>query len=334
MKLFKQLQVGKPMSTETPVLNFLTYYEDSAACRKVTETMLNWCSPNTHSFLPSWQKQRNISIDELTSMRAIANAKVIKWHEEFEQIIFDNVPVKGFTFKGVESRYSTDNKVFRITDPRGFIVEIYADNLMSLMLESNIERGEIMDECIWFRQGAKNYLINVNSSVYAEAIKEVAKEKKVKANMLSITKVKVGDIVKLKSHEDSVYLGRHFVEFTNEGQEYNRFSDTRYLKPTSVISKKKLHIFRAVDTDRWDSGRRSLSYYAVQSPSGIISVVGSKDQVLVDECIADVEKVYVHDHKHGYNRNDDHVYWHGTTPVIDGRTRRYNTKVSKIVVES
>ena len=330
MKLFKQLQVGKPMSTETPVLNFLTYYEDSVACRKVTETMINWCSPSFGSFMPSLQDLRAMSAKENTDTRAAAGAQVNKWQKNFEQIIFDNVPVKGFAFKGVESRYSTDNKVFRITDPRGFIVEIYADNLMSLMLESNIERGEILDECIWFRKGAKNYLINVNSSVYIKAMKEVNAKKKVLANMASIRDVSVGDVVKLKhwnSINPHIYLGRHFIEVTDDGTSYT-YGRCESLPPKTEQSAKKLHIFRELATDKYNE-QRTLCYYAVQSVNNIVEITGNRmTPEIVTECIDDVER---------YNNakiKNEHLFWFGATPRVSGRNYSYDVKVTKIVVES
>lgn len=62
---------------------------------------------------------------------------------------FDNDPVEGFKILQAVSRSMTSNKLFRIEDPRGFVVEMPAHNLQSVIDATNIEKGSIVGKCYW-----------------------------------------------------------------------------------------------------------------------------------------------------------------------------------------
>lgn len=68
---------------------------------------------------------------------------------ELQPIMLDNNPLTGFVIEKVQSRWSTNNKVFRIADPRGFELEVSAQNLLELMNTTVINHREVMDLCIW-----------------------------------------------------------------------------------------------------------------------------------------------------------------------------------------
>lgn len=75
---------------------------------------------------------------------------VDRWsNDKSESRIIENKPTRGFKLLQVVSRYSTQNKLFRVLDPRGFELEISADNLLDVALVSTIVRGEIIEECVW-----------------------------------------------------------------------------------------------------------------------------------------------------------------------------------------
>jgi hypothetical protein len=118
MKFFDKMYVGfnrdRYTSTdEQRILGFAVPYDSTQASKKRQETVNNW-------------RQKDI-----------------------EPRIMDNVPTRGFRLKEVVSRYSTSNKLFRVLDPRGFELEISADNLLELAMNSTIVKGEIVDECVW-----------------------------------------------------------------------------------------------------------------------------------------------------------------------------------------
>lgn len=67
----------------------------------------------------------------------------------YQPMEVNNEPLAGFTIESVATRYTTSNKLFRIGDPRGFQLEISADNLLELIGSCIIEKGEIKDKCKW-----------------------------------------------------------------------------------------------------------------------------------------------------------------------------------------
>lgn len=79
---------------------------------------------------------------------------------------FKNEPMHGFKIIDTVRRYSTDNKKFRIEDPRGFELEIDAGNLFDIITKHTIVQGTIMEPMLWGRQGPNNYLISSNSEEY------------------------------------------------------------------------------------------------------------------------------------------------------------------------
>lgn len=68
---------------------------------------------------------------------------------EYQPRVFDNDPLSGFEIFEVETRYSTNNKLFRVKDPRGFVAEITAKSLLGIILDGTITNGIIQGECVW-----------------------------------------------------------------------------------------------------------------------------------------------------------------------------------------
>lgn len=91
---------------------------------------------------------------------------VDRWANKKEDCrIIENKPTRGFKMLEVVSRYSTSNKLFRVLDPRGFELEISADNLLDLAMATTIVRGEIVEECVWAQHNGV-YLIPTSSEQY------------------------------------------------------------------------------------------------------------------------------------------------------------------------
>ena len=125
----------------TAPLAFLVPYEDNAAGKKRMDSVDSWMTNSWHS----------------TSM------------DPRPGLIVDNKPMKGFKIVGFASRWSTDNKTARISDPRGFELEIYIPNLVALIQDTTIVNGVIQDQLIWAREGANNALISIHSEDYKTA---------------------------------------------------------------------------------------------------------------------------------------------------------------------
>jgi len=46
-----------------------------------------------------------------------------------QALVLENLPLEGYRLQHMVGRYSTDNKVWRVLDPRGFELEIMTENL-------------------------------------------------------------------------------------------------------------------------------------------------------------------------------------------------------------
>ena len=122
------------------------------------------------------------------------------WHEDVPvtkyptENTYANVPTTGFKLGKSVTRYSTSNKLIRITDPRGFTVEISISCLATLLEDVTVEKGVIKDECVWGRLGSDNVLVSTNSIEYKEAYK-IGDSGKVK--WLGMKDVEIGSVVEL-----------------------------------------------------------------------------------------------------------------------------------------
>lgn len=81
---------------------------------------------------------------------------------------FQNVPVQGFAVVNWRGRYTTDNKVMEIQDPRGFKLQISIENFFEVLQEATITKGAISEKCIWLRDTGRNVLAVLNDDVQAK----------------------------------------------------------------------------------------------------------------------------------------------------------------------
>lgn len=116
--------------------------------------MLGFATPNTGDYA---FKKRKATVDG--------------WSEkDLTALDMDNKPTHGFKIVDAVSRYSTDNKKFRIEDPRGFELEISVYNLFDIISKHTIVQGTIMEPMLWGRSGQDNYLISSASEEYKHHI--------------------------------------------------------------------------------------------------------------------------------------------------------------------
>lgn len=159
-KLYVGFQRDRYTASDDPrVLGFAVPYDNTKASKKRQETVNYW-----------------------------ANNK-----EECR--IIDNTPTRGFKLLEVATRYRTNNKLFRVQDPRGFELEISADCLLELAQNSTIVKGEIIEECVWAQHNGV-WLMPTSSEEYKLWTKQAVKGEKTKieagnyyvnvGNMLSI----------------------------------------------------------------------------------------------------------------------------------------------------
>ena len=143
--------------------------------------------------------------------RSWAEGRYYKDTTKYTEATIANTPQSGFLVAECVSRQKTSNKLFRVRDPRGFVVEIPSANLLELLLVSQIHKGVIMEPCIWAREGANHYLVPVSDEEYQATLgRESARDE-----MVSYAKLEVGDIVRfdVEREEEHTYLGRTKATF-------------------------------------------------------------------------------------------------------------------------
>lgn len=143
------------------------------------------------------------------------------WAEQGDSAIYDNVPMKGFKVGQDATRWTTDNKVFRLHDPRGFTVEIPTGNLSTLIQSCTIINGEIMDECVWGREGC-HILLPVNAPEYTKVVKKIEQVEEA----LKLKDLKPGDWVRIHPSSDGSserqFVGMVKLEWTQHRQLFDR----------------------------------------------------------------------------------------------------------------
>lgn len=82
------------------------------------------------------------------------NGNISSKKADFQPQILENVPLTGFEITSCRTRYTTNNKVYRVKDPRGFETEITAQCLLGILKDGEIEHGIIQNPCVWV--GNKN----------------------------------------------------------------------------------------------------------------------------------------------------------------------------------
>lgn len=118
------------------------------------------------------------------------------WAGRGKEAFHENTPVSGFVLGDSVSRWTTDNKLFRVHDPRGFEVEVPTGNVAALLKFCNVLEGVIQEKCVWGRDGGSHVLLPVNSEPYIEAKATI---EKVATELVKASDLKLGDRVHLMS---------------------------------------------------------------------------------------------------------------------------------------
>lgn len=191
-------------STEKIPLGFITPWGEDAAAKKRIATVDSWANQRYHG---------NTALPSMT---------------------IDNVPMSGFkmTTDIRSSSYGGSDK-WRIEDPRGFELEITSHNLAQLLSVGMIDRGEIMDTCVWARSGQNNVLLSTSTEEYKAAVKNT----EVASMTADWKNVKIGNTVLLQNNVTGVWLGRmHGVSLDS----YHRNDD--HSKNMLKVTDKSMHV--------------------------------------------------------------------------------------------
>ena len=120
---------------------------------------------------------------------------------------YDNIPLIGFRLtKSIrrDSSWGSGNVKWRIEDPRGFELEITSPNMARIIDTCVIDKGEILEECIWARLKGDNILVPVSSDLYIAATRNDERM----TSKVKPSEVERGDRVTLHNGDEGVYLGK------------------------------------------------------------------------------------------------------------------------------
>lgn len=187
-------------------LGFATYYEDNVAFNKRKSTIDRWAD----------------SADAANTV--------------------DNVPRTGYTFgrnvtHGGNWNATTVN--WRIVDPLGFELEINSGNLAQVLQHCTIDKGTILDECVWGwdkGNGSKIVLIPITSQVYQDAKKTSIRHF---AEVIDIKEAQLGDMVEYKNGQMGLYFGRVNMLKVNKRIDLE--------EPLAQVTQESLHVLMMDD---------------------------------------------------------------------------------------
>lgn len=176
-------------------------------------------------------------------------ATVDKWAKQvygdaktFNSIIIDNAPMVGFKL-GRSVRRSGWNgggaSYFRIEDPRGFELEISLENFGMIASACILERGEIMQECVWGRSGKTNILVPTNTEPYTTAV--ILPDDDEKVDIAAVTR---GDTVRVSTGLIGTWLGT-MTPIVLEGRNLNKTARKNVLRHVTDDGTVQYHTFTA-----------------------------------------------------------------------------------------
>ncbi len=128
----------------------------------------------------------------------------------------ENRPLVGFRIARSLRRmgWRGANTFIRVEDPRGFELEITAQNMIMLTDACTLENGDILEECVWARDGSTNVLLPVNSAPYLEAVENTRRAN----SKVSLREVSIGDVIRTNKDILGEYMGSFYALYFTDGK--------------------------------------------------------------------------------------------------------------------
>jgi hypothetical protein len=162
-KLYVGFQGKGTFDKENHTLAFAIAYNDTKAFEKSKSTVDNWAGYNRASHHYDPVTRQSITIQPETDEGGV---------------VIDNEWLTGFQFERSVSRWQTNNKYFEILDPRGFKLQITAENLGDLLLHSQIAGGALIGRFTWTRYKGAAYLVREDHPAWLQQKNPLKREKK------------------------------------------------------------------------------------------------------------------------------------------------------------
>lgn len=198
---------------EKSLLAYMTYLdftksnELSSACKKRIETGCNWARNNIDT-----------------------------------GVTFGNVPTSNIYISHSVSRWTTQNKLFRIVDPRGFEIELSTGNIALLLHYTTVVNGYITEPCVYCYEGGEKFLLPINSELYEEITQSINEHNSMKSNLVKMSDLQVGKLYEFLNGEIKEYLGRYDIEYTCTLNNDVKVWETQERSKTLVDN--QVHLFR------------------------------------------------------------------------------------------
>ena len=231
----RQVQYRGDANNDSGLLGFASPYTKDAAFEKRKSTQDSWAYG--HGVTVNIDSNEDISVTGEGTRGGYGAGE--KWDATMLFIanchprIIDNTPMTGFEIAKTVRRYGWGgggNVKWRITDPRGFDLEISSENFASVLACTTMVNGVIQEECVWGRQGANNILLPVTSDPYKEATKQTT----LVNSKVSMKDVGIGDTITVLTSQTSTgnltgtYLGKVWIVSSGQIGEDSYYDHSRY----------------------------------------------------------------------------------------------------------
>jgi hypothetical protein len=134
----------------------------------------------------------------------------------------DNSPRNNYVFNKGVRRYGdwrgSGRSMVRVYDPRDFEFEITVENVIGLLMHSDVSKRDIVQECVFGWQGSELVLLPVNSEEYQKSVQYTAKQDK----KISAKELVKGHVYTQKKHEAKLtYIGyfQYYEEYSYRTQQ-------------------------------------------------------------------------------------------------------------------
>lgn len=266
------IQYRQNVTSEEGKLGFASPYTKDAAFAKRKNTQDRWAYGSTQVTIDP--DTNDITVSGSGNKGGLGHGEVDSstlFMTNCYPLIIDNELVEGFKIAESVRRYGWGgggNVVWRISDPRGFELEISSDNFARVIDCTTMINGVIQGKCLWGRNGSANILLPEASDVYQAA--KVLTDK-IDKNV-SLLDVSPGDTVEILNKgvdaEDAVseYLGKYFFIQAQQGEDDNssRYSSYSNNGKFSLAGKQvERYLFKSKNDGK---------YFAVSKPK-VIDIV-------------------------------------------------------------
>lgn len=163
-EIYVQTQGRVPFDIKNPPLAFAT--QTGTGFEKRKQTVDTWSGPTYRHVAKLDENGKRVMRKDYPDIPEQVRIDV----PMTPGVYLKNLPQSGFTFEKSVSRWSTSNKWFTINDPRGFQLQIAADNLGDILINAGVLNGELQGEYVWARNGSTIFLCRTNHSAYKDFV--------------------------------------------------------------------------------------------------------------------------------------------------------------------